>query len=383
LLTLCLARPGWAQPSYPAIVDRDYAIDLFQGTAVGAPRTLAMGGTATALGEGAEGMVTQPAAVANRPRSAQGEWDWDGTINGSVPSLGSDINNHANPSLGSASVRSASAAILGLHGPYGVGISYFGTAYRLSSGEGTSLEFQSGVARIAVGRAFLDRVLVPAIALRFGAFSLARAQGETLFDATGANLEVGVIVNHPERPARYGVRWSAPVKAAQLNSRCPNPFACEGYILPSRAAVPWELALGAAWRFGQPDWNQATPARFVDEPALTLAVDLLLSGGVDRATGIEPFANHVLQPSGQGLSLALRAGAELELLPGWLRVLGGTYLEPARFAGSEVRLHGTAGAEARLFAFELFGTPRRLALSVAFDVARRYGNAGFSLGFWH
>ena len=210
LLPLLLASPSLGQPSYPSIQDRAYGIDLFQGTV-------------TALGEGAEGMVSQPAAVANRPRSAQGGWDWDGTINGSVPSLGSDVNNHGNSTFGGVSVRAASAAILGFYGPYGVGISYYGTTYRLSPQAGTAMEFQSSVARIAVGRAFLDRILVPAIALRFGAFSLSHAQGETLFDTTGANLEVGVIVNQPDRPTRYGVRWSAPVKASTISSRCPNP----------------------------------------------------------------------------------------------------------------------------------------------------------------
>ena len=147
--------------------------------------------------------------------------------------------------------------------------------------------------------------------------------------------------------------------------------------------MPWEIAFGAAWRFGQADWNQAARTRFVDERILTLALDLLISGGVDNATGIEPFANHVLQPSGETLSIALRAGGELEVVPGWLRVLGGGYVEPARFAGAKSRLHATTGAEVRLFAFELFGTPRRLAFSLGIDVARRYGNAGFSLGFWH
>ena len=120
----------------------------------------------------------------------------------------------------------------------------------------------------------------------------------------------------------------------------------------------------------------------MDERNLTVAVDLLVTGGVDRATGIEPFSNRVLQPSGQSLSVSLRAGGELELVPGWLRVLGGTYVEPARFAGADARLHATTGVEARLFEFELYGKPRRLAFSAAMDIAKSFGNFAVSFGFW-
>jgi hypothetical protein len=69
-------------------------------------------------------------------------------------------------------------------------------------------------------------------------------------------------------------------------------------------------------------------------------------------------------------------------VPGKVRVRGGTYWEPGRFVGVGGRPHLTAGVELGFLDFNFFGA-RRLRLSVTGDLARRYGNAGLSVGFWH
>ena len=83
------------------------------------------------------------------------------------------------------------------------------------------------------------------------------------------------------------------------------------------------------------------------------------------------------------MSFTPRLGLEAEVIPGWLRLRAGSYWEADRFEDVSRRLHGSAGAEVRIFAFDLAGAERRVSVSLAADLARHYTNAGFSLGFWN
>ena len=66
-----------------------------------------------------------------------------------------------------------------------------------------------------------------------------------------------------------------------------------------------------------------------------------------------------------------------------MRLRAGSYLEASRFPETSARLHGTAGFEARVFAFRLAGHERRVAISGASDLAVRYKNLALSIGFWN
>lgn len=379
-VTLLMAGPVYGQ-GYVPITDRHYAIDLYRGAAVGSPRMISMGGTGTALGEGAEGMIASPAAVAMRPAGAQGLWDWDGTLDAFVPSLGSDIDNSGNVTPTSTQARMGSAALLGLYGGWGLGASYSALTHTVAAGGRESAEFQSSLGRLALGRVLRDGLVV-AVGLRLGSFTVARPRAETLARSNGTSLEAGFLLAEPGEFTRWGARLSLPVHGSDLSASC-NPLACDGLILPERAVAPWELSIGVARRLAPTIWNHTPERRFSDERGLILTVDLVFSGAVDNATGVGPFSAGVMQPSGRHLSASLRTGAEYECLPGWVRLRAGTYWEPGRFDGASGRVHGTAGLELRLFSFEFWDVERRVALSFAGDAAHHYGNAGISLGFWH
>ena len=107
-----------------------------------------------------------------------------------------------------------------------------------------------------------------------------------------------------------------------------------------------------------------------------------MTGPLARAGGVEAFLVRRLQRSGAATTLSPRLGLEQEWLPGRLRVRAGSYWEPTRFEGVRGRMHVTAGGELRLFSFRFRGTERRVAIALAIDGARRFGNAGLSAGFW-
>ena len=122
--------------------------------------------------------------------------------------------------------------------------------------------------------------------------------------------------------------------------------------------------------------------RFRDEHSLTITTDVLVTGDSPNAYGIEAFGLQQLQRSGRHSAISVRGGAEVEALPGRLRLRMGSYWEPERFVDQGGRLHFTFGMELRVFEFWLIGT-RRGRLSFTGDVASRYRNVAVSIGFWH
>jgi hypothetical protein len=118
---------------------------------------------------------------------------------------------------------------------------------------------------------------------------------------------------------------------------------------------------------------------------LLVSADLVFVGSTDQGIGLEAFLNQERIVSGQRPSLAFRVGAEGEPIPNQLRVRLGSYLEPARFAGVHPRLHGTVGADLKLFAFDIFGlvNPFELRLTASLDIAESYRSVGISVGLWH
>ena len=62
-----------------------------------------------------------------------------------------------------------------------------------------------------------------------------------------------------------------------------------------------------------------------------------------------------LERSGEEVSLTIRGGVEAEVIPYWLVLRGGSYLEPSRFRFSGSRVHGTTGFQVRVFKWDAFG----------------------------
>ena len=123
-------------------------------------------------------------------------------------------------------------------------------------------------------------------------------------------------------------------------------------------------------------------ADFRDEAAVMVAFDAIVTGGVKKGYGLEAFGDGLEQRSGENPVVSVRGGVEWELLPGALRLRGGSYWEPGRFAGVGGRPHVTLGVEAGALQFDLWGQ-HRLRISITADLAPRYGTWSLSVGFWH
>jgi hypothetical protein len=118
-----------------------------------------------------------------------------------------------------------------------------------------------------------------------------------------------------------------------------------------------------------------------------VTTSLMISGSVRGAVGIESMLDRHVQRSGESLSLSPHLGMETELLPHWLRVRGGTYLEPSRFATNDkgARMHATFGFDQKVFGWDVFGTfpeDTEWRVSGSLDAARSYLGWGIAIGNW-
>jgi hypothetical protein len=387
LLGVCVTGGVAQAQDYPPITDRSYGLDLYQGTAIGSSRVVAMGGATVAIGEGSAGMIYNPAAAAVRPATDNDRWSWDAHVDWLVPAPGTDHDNNGEAHTEIDDTLVLTAGILGQFKEWALGVGFVFEQHKVEIGPDEKADPTLMVLHLVLARSFWDEQLTLGLGLRAGQFSIGRIVGEdpsqVLFSISGTGLEVGAVWRPPDRSLRAGVTAALPVSGKQVSTDECDPMDCNGYILPERVEVPWQLAIGVGWRAAPTRWNIHIDDDWRDERSLVLTADLVITGASDDAYGIERFVDKQLQPSGRDLVVSARAGAEYEWIPGWLRVRAGSYWEPPRFDDVDGRLHVTGGLEVRLLSFCLFGDRHRAKASLTFDAAREYGNGGISVGLWH
>ena len=363
---------------------RAQTLDLYQGTVIGSPRLVAMGGTVAAVSEDMTATLVTPAAMAFRPPGATGWWDWDFYADTLVASRDTDLTNSGLPASPDRPVEAAAGGVCMYFGKWGVALSGAGVSYGLPPAAASALPTTLSVngSQVTVGRPFLDGRLGTGVSLAVGDFSI-RQGDTTLFDVTAASFAGGVSLRLPEKPWRAGLFGQLPTMSGTVTNNCADPTNCNGFVPPTAGKMPWQLGGGFAWRFGPTAWNEPGQTLFRDERALVVTGDIALIGPVSGGMSVAGFAAQMPQASGRTINVSVRAGAEAEVLPGRLRVRAGSYWEPERIEGRGGRIHGTLGAEFKLFTFSFWGRERRVRVAFAADLADRYQNIALSLGFWH
>jgi len=361
------------------IVDREFAIDFYDGVAIGDTAQVGMGGAGAARVAGSAGTLLNASAPAVRQSTDHDGWSWDYHLDALTGKYSTDYDNN-----GTVTDRASGATLLTLG--LAVRVGDWSGAVTLTA-QRAPLEGSDLVAEAARVKAVAAR-WIPRLDLALGAgvqsisFELSPGEGPELFGITGTGLVAGATWLPRMERFRAGVAVESPILGGQVSAAACDPENCQGYILPREVESPGRLLAGLAYRWAATAWNQRVPGKFRDERALTAAADLVVTGPSERGHGLEAFGMRELQRSGRATVTSIRAGAELEWLPGRLRVRAGSYWEPARFDGVRGRIHGTVGADLRVLEFYLFGL-RRGRLSATADVAARYRNLALSIGFWH
>ena len=391
VLILCL--PGKASAQFSAIEDGDYALEIFNGVALGSGRSVAMGGVALATALGSESLSFNSASPAIRTSYSSSKWDWSAHLNWFNPELGDDFDNDSIPNQSAGSVPFITAGLVIQYKNWGVGLNVSGISRTLeidNNARNPRLELDSSNLQMVLARSFFSEQLNFGFGLRLTSFNIRTQSNQILYDLEGVNIESGLLFKPKYKSHRHGLSIQLPItgniKTEEISTFCLNNDSC--FPLPQKAKSPLVIGYGVAFRFAKSAWNKPTQGKWRDERSLLLASDIYLIGTGDDTFGVEAFSQGQLQPVGKRKNISVRAGAEFECLPGRLRVRAGSYWEPGRFqneSGGTIpgRLHGTFGLELRFLQFRLWQKDYRLRLSFTGDFAPRYANSGVSIGFWN
>lgn len=395
---------GSARADFPPVTDRNYAIDLYDGVALGNTAVVGMGGAAVALATGSSGTVVNPSAPAVKSTTDNDSWSWDYHVdyltsfsrdydnNGVVPTCKSPTGADESCDNGGPNVLTLGVS-LRVHEWAGAVTAVSTTATNremvtLPSGQMATLDAQAVRGKLTIARAVPEIDMVFGLSFAIATFGLQPdcSKCGSLFEISGAGLEAGATWIPRLQSFRLAAAGTTPITGGDVthSDACPDLANCEGYILPSELKVPWRVVVGGAYRFAPTDWNIQIPGKYPyrDEKAVTVALDVVTTGATSNGYGLEEFTFHQLQRSGRHVAVSVRGGVEYEWLPGRLRLRAGSYWEPERFDNVGGRLHGTFGTEVRVFEFYLWGY-RRGKIGLTADLATRYRNIGLSIGLWH
>ncbi len=385
LCLVCLVCLVWTMPravQAAPIVDRDYAIELYEGVAIGDGTQTGMGGAGAARVTGSAGTLLNPSAPAVRRTTDTDSWSWDYHLDFLTGRFSSDYDNNG---VAADDGGGASLATAGLSLRFGNWAGAITVTAQTAPVDGSDPKLDARAIRgkLVLARYFERVDLAIGLGLQTVAFELAPSSGEpALFAMNGVGGVAGATWLPRRQRFRLGLALESRIISGKVETATCDPMSCQGYILPNRIESPGRIILGAAYRWAGTAWNQLVPTKFHDETSVTVVSDLVVTGTSKDGNGIEGFGVQELQRAGRHVSVSLRAGAEVECLPGRLRVRAGTYWEPGRFDDVGGRLHGTLGFDVRALEFHLWGL-RRGRIGATADVAARYRNVGVSVGFWH
>jgi len=366
-------------------------VEIYVAPIVAPTNILGMGGAAQALATGSGAILMNPAAMAVRYDYNGGRWfDWDFSFDYLLSAGHVDIENSGrNPKDEGVDLLMASLGVnLGRLG-IALGFDSQGTKTCLpnpTTGKCDELRINTLLGSIAVSYAFLNGEVTAGASLILPSASFQQGDESTRPRYNGNAFAFGVVVRPHSHPIRLGLSSRLRIDSTR-DGGGDNAQIGERFI-PDRLEVPWQIAGGVAWSFwGKPlnyrnSFGDPTIENQAPDPNnrayLTVAMDLVLIGTGNGASGRGAWLQQVEQTAGRSVGTSVRAGAESEFWPNQMRARVGSYWEPSRFDATSGRIHGTIGFDYRLFEFIW-----EWRLSGVFDKARYYQNLGVSIGFWH
>ena len=428
------AGPLGAQGS--PINTSQYTVDLFQGPILASARITGLAGAYAPVGEGVDG--NNPASPALRDPYSRSRIDYDVTGSVILPSLinptdfdnngtrGFTYNNFIFLTAGAQLQIDRSAAALTLDMQQ----------YELGKSNGvqevTNLRVRLAKLHALWGYAFAEDQLILGFGLRAVVLGLidAGAGGTSesgLIDMFGIAPQAGAIIAPTDLPIRIGGTVRASVSGGvgrKTGVVVDNngDFRVGAMFVPNQIELPWEAELGVALQLGPrplnyrwadrrslsdaeidaerqvyPNGNYESAAsvakRILRRKYLALprqkvlmAASLLVTGPTSNAVGFESFLSQSIDRSGRRPSMTPRVGIESEVIPSWLQVRAGAYLEPTRFDEASPRGHFTTSFDVKAIPWNLFGlldSGSWFRLGGGIDVANLYFGWGLSAGVWH
>ncbi len=444
IVSPCARADGPLGPRGAPIRTSQYTVDLFQGPVLANTRIVGIAGAFLPIAEGASGIAYNPATVSVRPSysTTRDDWDLDAGITFPASVKGTDFDNNGSVGFRYSDFVWGNVAGYVQHEKLGLGASLSGQTWSLGAPSGgaivpgTDETVRSLVVRLlradAVGSyAFDDEQLHLGGGFRFVSFwgvgVVSDTQERSLFNTNAVGLQAGALWTPRRLPLRLGATVRSPVLgavdegASRVQADAKGDRVIGDFFLPGQIDLPWEVEWGAAVQIGpralNKKWSDEDALRGPEVEAerrtikgkleprylaarrlllrrdaarprqkLLLSTAVLVSGPVTNGVGFESMLERVVERSGERATVTLRGAAEAEVIPDWLQLRAGSYMEPTRFRTGQARLHGTFGFESKVFSWTVFGLYREgtsWRVSGAVDVARDYFGWSVGAGLWH
>lgn len=344
-------------------------VDATQTTVLGNSELLSMGGAGLGFATGPGGLALSPAAVAHRREESAALNALGLTFRWAQLSFlkGSDLGNLRDLDWRG---RALTGGLSLAHGRAGLGL-LGSLSSRRPEDEALDAVWRQGDLRLGLGLSGAGGRAVGGLGARLLSTRLVSA--EQVGEALGLGAEGGLLLHAPARGLSGGLTLRSPIVDRRVVGALD---AVEAVVAPAGGTV------GLGWSS-----RQAAPADAAQRLPVRVAADLEVAGPVASGEAAESLIlGDETTLRGARWTASPRLGLELEPLPGWLRLRGGGYLEPARVAEAAARLHGTGGIEIRVVRLRLFHDQidETLVWRCGVDLARRY-QAALLLGLdaWH
>jgi opacity protein-like surface antigen len=390
---------------------------LYQGPVLASARVTGLSGAVTAVGDGADAIPWNPAAVALRAPYSTTRADWEVTGGVTLPSYvrSTDFDNNGKVGFTYDNFIWLMAGGLIQYDKLAFGVIASFQNYELGTPSETVTLPDSGEAVEAVvirllridpvvGYAFLEDQLHVGVGLRIASFyGIGRTRGGSLdpenerllLNSNAIGAEAGVLYTPRRLPFRLGAAFrsqAVPTESepGRIPANAEGDHVVGSAYLPDRLELPWEIEAGVAvqlWRRpfnlrwsdedkveprdsepyrrmvkGYPEAPYRGARRLLREryaaiprERVLLSLSGALVGPVHDAVGIESMLAQRVDRSGERTVASVRAGVEAEVLPYWLVLRTGSYFEPTRFREGSPRMHGTGGLDVRVLRSRIFG----------------------------
>lgn len=346
-------------------------VEFFPGPVVSSNKIISMGGAYTAIAQGADAHLINPASFSNRPRqTSDPSWfsgDWTLSWFNDAPSSYADAQQGFGDSfhIDFGFDLKFGRLGLGLHG-YQQGF----TIERPASSQ--FIEVFAGYGGLGIGWSFLEEQLDVGLILGAASLTITERDTSTLqthtYTSEGQGLTLGAHLALDDRPWQIGLRARREIRGYDLSE-----VSDQMGERRARITIPRQLTVGGAYDL---------PVRtYQGHPTtLLLSLDLVLTGSSEQAMRLDDFAlapdNASLPTQTHPTTLAPHMGAAYELLHNRLRLRAGSYWEPDRAPDEVGRPHITLGGEMRV---HLVWDWR---IDACIDLAPGYTNWGVGVGFW-
>jgi hypothetical protein len=250
-------------PEGSPVTTSSYAIDFARGTVLSTSRVTGLAGASSAIAEGAEGGLTNPASVAVRSAASVDFWDYWLALGFTYPLENGDYYNDGDflPEQDEASYFFLNPGAYLQLWRVGFGLDVELQQVQLASvneaGEQRTLRVQLVSNHVQVGSLFLDGSLVVGGGLQIlRERALAGASEEELdelFDDRGYGGELGVLIRPNGKQWRIGGGLYTSVTAGSRSNT--QDVVVGSLYLPRTAVRPWQGSLAFAYQFGHRPFN--------------------------------------------------------------------------------------------------------------------------------